>query len=179
MLKVMIFECYSIWPIFLSLSLSSCLCVYFSRECLSYSEIQTKPKISTILPINFRIHIIHDQFFLPPAHRIRPQIPREIIDMCRICTQVTPNEPQIVLGTDKAFTYDYLFDVCSTQADIYQQCVKRLVDGSMKGYNATVLAYGQVNCYTPHSIQMSNVAACTHDDHTMVKANGSIFGAHK
>lgn len=64
--------------------------------------------------------------------------------MCRICTQVTPNEPQIVLGTDKAFTYDYVFDVCSTQAEIYQQCVKRLVDGSMKGYNATVLAYGQV-----------------------------------
>lgn len=64
--------------------------------------------------------------------------------MCRICTQVTPNEPQIVLGTDKAFTYDYLFDVDSTQSEIYQSCVERLVDGSMRGYNATVLAYGQV-----------------------------------
>lgn len=64
--------------------------------------------------------------------------------MCRICTQVTPNEPQIVLGTDKAFTYDYVFDVNSTQSEIYQQCVERLVDGAMKGYNATVLAYGQV-----------------------------------
>lgn len=78
-------------------------------------------------------------------NRIRPQIPREIIDMCRICTQVTPDEPQIVLGTDKAFTYDYVFDVSSSQAEIYQECVKRLIDGSMKGYNATVLAYGQVN----------------------------------
>lgn len=77
--------------------------------------------------------------------RIRPQIPREIIDMCRICTQVTPNEPQIVLGTDKAFTYDYVFDVSSTQSEVYQQCVDRLVEGAMKGYNATVLAYGQVN----------------------------------
>lgn len=85
--------------------------------------------------------------FFPELCRIRPQIPREIIDMCRICTQVTPNEPQIVLGTDKAFTYDYVFDVCSTQAEIYQQCVRRLVDGSMKGYNATVLAYGQVMLY--------------------------------
>lgn len=79
--------------------------------------------------------------------RIRPQIPREIIDMCRICTQVTPNEPQIVLGADKAFTYDYVFDVDSTQAEIYQQCVERLVDGALKGYNGTVLAYGQV-CIT-------------------------------
>lgn len=64
--------------------------------------------------------------------------------MCRICTQVTPNEPQIVLGTDKAFTYDFVFDVGSMQSEIYQTCVERLVDGAMKGYNATVLAYGQV-----------------------------------
>lgn len=49
-----------------------------------------------------------------------------------------------MLGTDKAFTYDYLFDVDSTQSEIYQSCVERLVDGSMRGYNATVLAYGQV-----------------------------------
>lgn len=82
--------------------------------------------------------------FFFPSFRIRPQIPREIIDMCRICTQVTPNEPQIVLGTDKAFTYDYVFDVDSNQSEIYQRCVERLVDGSMRGYNATVLAYGQV-----------------------------------
>lgn len=50
-----------------------------------------------------------------------------------------------MLGTDKAFTYDYLFDVDSTQSEIYQSCVERLVDGSMRGYNATVLAYGQVH----------------------------------
>lgn len=81
--------------------------------------------------------------FVFSSYRIRPQIPREIIDMCRICTQVTPNEPQVVLGTDKAFTYDYVFDVDSTQSEIYQSCVERLVNGSMKGYNATVLAYGQ------------------------------------
>lgn len=91
---------------------------------------------------NFILKSSHFSFLF--SCRIRPQIPREIIDMCRICTQVTPNEPQIVLGTDKAFTYDYLFDVDSTQSEIYQSCVERLVDGSMRGYNATVLAYGQV-----------------------------------
>ncbi|XP_037912108.1 kinesin-like protein KIF21A isoform X3 [Hermetia illucens] len=77
------------------------------------------------------------------AVRIRPQIPREIIDMCRICTTVTPGEPQVVLGGDKAFTFDYVFDINSTQTDIYAKCVEKLVDGSLKGYNATVLAYGQ------------------------------------
>lgn len=63
--------------------------------------------------------------------------------MCRICTQVTPNEPQIVLGTDKAFTYDFVFDTESMQSDVYEKCVENLVEGAMKGYNATVLAYGQ------------------------------------
>lgn len=47
--------------------------------------------------------------------RIRPQIPRELIDMCRVCTQVTPGEPQVYLGSDKAFTFDYVFDVNATQ----------------------------------------------------------------
>lgn len=78
------------------------------------------------------------------ALRIRPQIPRELIDMCRMCTQVTPGEPQIILGTDKAFTFDYVFDVDSVQSEVYNACVERLVEGALKGYNATVLAYGQV-----------------------------------
>ncbi|XP_021701207.1 kinesin-like protein KIF21A isoform X4 [Aedes aegypti] len=77
------------------------------------------------------------------AVRIRPQIPRELIDMCRVCTQVTPGEPQVYLGSDKAFTFDYVFDVNSTQVSVYASCVEKLVEGALKGYNATVLAYGQ------------------------------------
>ncbi|KAL9926598.1 kinesin-like protein KIF21A isoform 2-T2 [Glossina fuscipes fuscipes] len=77
------------------------------------------------------------------AIRIRPQNSREIIDMCRICTSVTPSEPQINLGVDKAFTFDYVFDTDTAQPDIYQNCVEQLVEGALRGYNATVLAYGQ------------------------------------
>lgn len=47
--------------------------------------------------------------------RIRPQSAREVIDMCRTCTTVTPGEPQVILGADKAFTYDYVFDMDSGQ----------------------------------------------------------------
>lgn len=64
--------------------------------------------------------------------------------MCRICTTVTPGEPQVTLGSDKAFTYDYVFDTNTQQEDVYSTCVEALVDGSLEGYNATVLAYGQV-----------------------------------
>lgn len=63
--------------------------------------------------------------------------------MCRICTTVTPGEPHVILGTDKAFTFDYVFDINTIQPEVYVKCVENLVEGALKGYNATVLAYGQ------------------------------------
>jgi kinesin family member 21 len=71
-------------------------------------------------------------------------VPREVIDMCRVCTAVTPGEPQVTLGQDKAFTFDLVFDTATLQYDVYEECVRRLVQNSLDGYNATVLAYGQV-----------------------------------
>uniref|UniRef100_A0A8C1JTQ2 Kinesin family member 21A n=1 Tax=Cyprinus carpio TaxID=7962 RepID=A0A8C1JTQ2_CYPCA len=74
---------------------------------------------------------------------IRPQLAREKIEGCHICTFVTPGEPQVVLGKDKAFTYDYVFDMDSTQDTIYANCTEKLIEGCFEGYNATIFAYGQ------------------------------------
>lgn len=76
--------------------------------------------------------------------RIRPQLPREIKEMSGICTTVTPNKPQIILDTDRAFTFDYVFDTTTEQSAVYNTAVAQLVEESLKGYNVTVLAYGQV-----------------------------------
>uniref|UniRef100_A0A672ICH1 Kinesin family member 21B n=1 Tax=Salarias fasciatus TaxID=181472 RepID=A0A672ICH1_SALFA len=75
--------------------------------------------------------------------RIRPQMAKEKIEGCHVCTLVTPGEPQVLLGKDKAFTYDFVFDVDSEQHRIYQACVYKLIEGCFEGYNATVFAYGQ------------------------------------
>ena len=75
--------------------------------------------------------------------RIRPQVPKEIIELCKICTSVTPNEPQIWLGQTKAFTFDHVFDINTYQESVYSTCVQQLIEGCLDGYNATVLAYGQ------------------------------------
>nr|XP_002732855.2 PREDICTED: kinesin-like protein KIF21A-like [Saccoglossus kowalevskii] len=77
------------------------------------------------------------------ATRIRPQLAREKIDMCRTCTFVTPGEPQITLGQDRAFTYDHVFDMDSTQDAVYNESTHQLIEGCFDGYNATVFAYGQ------------------------------------
>ncbi|XP_067360606.1 kinesin-like protein KIF21B isoform X7 [Channa argus] len=77
------------------------------------------------------------------ALRIRPQMSKEKIEGCHVCTLVTPGEPQVLLGKDKAFTYDFVFDIDSEQDYIYQTCVYKLIEGCFEGYNATVFAYGQ------------------------------------
>ncbi|XP_048409691.1 kinesin-like protein KIF21A isoform X1 [Stegostoma tigrinum] len=77
------------------------------------------------------------------AVRIRPQLAKEKIEGCHICTSVIPGEPQVVLGNDKAFTFDFVYDMDTQQEEIYMKCVEKLIDGCLEGYNATVLAYGQ------------------------------------
>ncbi|KAJ3596871.1 hypothetical protein NHX12_003271, partial [Muraenolepis orangiensis] len=75
--------------------------------------------------------------------RIRPQQAREKIEGCHICTYVMPGEPQVILGKDKAFTYDHVFDMDSQQEAIYANCTEKLIEGCFEGYNATIFAYGQ------------------------------------
>ncbi|XP_061496308.1 kinesin-like protein KIF21A isoform X6 [Rhineura floridana] len=84
-----------------------------------------------------------DESAVRVAVRIRPQLAKEKIEGCHICTSVTPGEPQVFLGKDKAFTFDYVFDIESQQEEIYVQCIEKLIEGCFEGYNATVFAYGQ------------------------------------
>ncbi|XP_037834085.1 kinesin-like protein KIF21A isoform X2 [Kryptolebias marmoratus] len=84
-----------------------------------------------------------DESSVRVALRIRPQLAREKIEGCHICTYVMPGEPQVILGKDKAFTFDYLFDMDSQQDTIYDTCTEKLIEGCFEGYNATVFAYGQ------------------------------------
>ncbi|KAG7251823.1 hypothetical protein CRUP_023393, partial [Coryphaenoides rupestris] len=74
---------------------------------------------------------------------IRPQLAREKIEGCHICTYVMPGEPQVILGKDKAFTYDHVFDMDSEQEAVYADCTEKLIEGCFEGYNATIFAYGQ------------------------------------
>lgn len=75
--------------------------------------------------------------------------------MNHICTTVASNEPQIVIGKDATFTYDHVFNMNACQDHIFQTLAKPLIDGfvtlvsvyffsCMDGYNATIIAYGQV-----------------------------------
>ncbi|KAF7638141.1 Kinesin motor domain-containing protein [Meloidogyne graminicola] len=77
------------------------------------------------------------------AVRIRPQNAREKAAEEKICLFISQDEPQITIGRDKSFTYDFVFSDQSTQEIVYNQCIHNLLVGAFDGYNATVLAYGQ------------------------------------
>lgn len=59
---------------------------------------------------------------------------------------------QLIVGKDRAFTFDNVLGVTSSQADTYRSCVAPLVQGFLAGYNATVLAYGQTGTGKTHTM---------------------------
>uniref|UniRef100_A0A665XCV1 Chromosome-associated kinesin KIF4-like n=1 Tax=Echeneis naucrates TaxID=173247 RepID=A0A665XCV1_ECHNA len=77
------------------------------------------------------------------ALRCRPLVPKEINEGCQCCLTFVPEEPQVIVGTEKAFTYDFVFDPNAEQEEVFGTAVSPLLCGLFKGYHATVLAYGQ------------------------------------
>ncbi|XP_008069531.1 chromosome-associated kinesin KIF4A [Carlito syrichta] len=86
------------------------------------------------------------------ALRCRPLVPKEISEGCQMCLSFVPGEPQVVVGTDKSFTYDFVFDSSTEQEEVFNTAVAPLIKGVFKGYNATVLAYGQTGSGKTYSM---------------------------
>ncbi|XP_070459999.1 chromosome-associated kinesin KIF4A isoform X1 [Equus przewalskii] len=86
------------------------------------------------------------------ALRCRPLVPKEISEGCQMCLSFVPGEPQVVVGTDKSFTYDFVFDPSTEQEEVFNTAVVPLIKGIFKGYNATVLAYGQTGSGKTYSM---------------------------
>lgn len=54
------------------------------------------------------------------------------------------NMIQVQIGAH-SFTFDHVYGSTSSPSSVmFDECVASLVDGLFQGYNATVLAYGQV-----------------------------------
>ncbi|CAH0766143.1 unnamed protein product [Diatraea saccharalis] len=86
-----------------------------------------------------------DESSVRVAVRIRPQTPGEILEGCGVCARAggAAGEGGVALGTERAFTFDFAFEPVTAQQQVYDTCVRKLVESALDGYNATVLAYGQ------------------------------------
>ncbi|XP_073429626.1 kinesin-like protein KIF21A isoform X7 [Dendrobates tinctorius] len=109
-----------------------------------------------------------DESSVRVALRIRPQLAKEKIEGCHICTSVTPGEPQVFLGKDKAFTFDYVFDIDSRQDAIYMECTEKLIEGCFEGYNATVFAYGQTGAGKTYTMGTGFDVNITEEEHGII-----------
>uniref|UniRef100_A0A0G4I5A3 Kinesin motor domain-containing protein n=1 Tax=Chromera velia CCMP2878 TaxID=1169474 RepID=A0A0G4I5A3_9ALVE len=77
------------------------------------------------------------------AVRVRPMNEKEMKENCDTCVAVHKEERQVVIGSSRGFTYDFVFDQNSIQDHVTAECALPLVAGLFKGLNATLLAYGQ------------------------------------
>jgi kinesin family protein 4/21/27 len=72
------------------------------------------------------------------ALRIRPLVDSEVSRGCQLCLDTVSNEPQVqVRGTDRAFTYNFVFAPEHSQTYIYDSAVKDLVTKLFKGKTET------------------------------------------
>ncbi|NXC43786.1 KIF4 protein, partial [Penelope pileata] len=97
------------------------------------------------------------------ALRCRPLVPKETSEGCQMCLSFVPGEPQVIVGSDKAFTYDYVFDPSVEQEEVFSTAVAPLIRGIFKGYNATVLAYGQTGSGKTYSMGGTYTANQEHE----------------
>lgn len=86
------------------------------------------------------------------ALRCRPLVRKEIEEGCQMCLTFMPGEPQVILGLNKCFSYDHVFEPYAEQEEVFKVTVGPLIEGIFKGYNATVLAYGQTGSGKTYSM---------------------------
>ncbi|KNE56942.1 hypothetical protein AMAG_02709 [Allomyces macrogynus ATCC 38327] len=84
--------------------------------------------------------------------RVRPLTAKETLANCSECISYIPSEPQVIIGSDRSFTFDHVFPPDTPQRNVYDQCVAPLIDKFLDGFNATILAYGQTGSGKTYSM---------------------------
>jgi hypothetical protein len=64
------------------------------------------------------------------AVRVRPISEKEDDNLVNF----VPHQPQIIIGHDRHFTFDYVFSPVITQSQVYHSCIEPLFEQYVKGY---------------------------------------------
>ena len=109
--------------------------------------------------------------------RVRPLLERDLSEGARECLRKVAGEPQVVLGADRAFTFNHVFDPKATQGEIFDGCIRPIIESVLDGYNATILAYGQTGSGKTHTMgsSYSEEAAAGEDAGLIPRAIAHLF----
>ncbi|XP_052067157.1 kinesin-like protein KIF27 isoform X4 [Mytilus californianus] len=109
------------------------------------------------------------------AVRVRPLLPKEKIAGEEMCVRIIPATNQLVLGKDRAFTFDHVLSSKTTQDEVYKSCIDPLVNGIFEGYNATVFAYGQTGSGKTYTVG-DGISSFTDEEYGIIpRALKAIF----
>lgn len=67
------------------------------------------------------------------AVRARPLIQKEIAEKRKECVLYSQDGKEVVLGKGRRFTFDHVFSPVISQEDVYNECVKPLVESCCAG----------------------------------------------
>ena len=91
--------------------------------------------------------------------RCRPILEQEAKQRCRsIVTVDKPLQQMSIQDSQsndsqaKTFRFDDVFDMQSTQQQVYDEAAFQIVEAAAEGYNGTVFAYGQTGCGKTHTM---------------------------
>ncbi|XP_033646450.1 kinesin-like protein KIF27 isoform X2 [Asterias rubens] len=102
------------------------------------------------------------------AVRVRPFLPQEKLHHHESCVRVIPNTNQVIVGRDRAFTFDHVLPSKINQEEVYKVCVSGLVTSFFEGYNATVFAYGQTGSGKTYTVGGHNATNLTEDEYGII-----------
>jgi hypothetical protein len=128
---------------------------------MASSSTSTPPPLSTI---GSKVQVIV---------RCRPFLSKELIhekNLPKSVVAVSPNRQQVVIGKNKDFIFDEIFDEKTDQEQIFNDFVRPLVSGCLVGYNATVFAYGQTGSGKTHTMGTSMELLSSEDEGIIPRA---------
>lgn len=67
------------------------------------------------------------------AVRLRPLVPNEINSGCRSSIEKIFGQPQIVVGSNQTFSFNFVFDESDGQLKIYEDCAQPLISKLFEG----------------------------------------------
>ncbi|XP_041793750.1 kinesin-like protein KIF27 [Chelmon rostratus] len=91
------------------------------------------------------------------AVRIRPLLPKEVLHNHQVCVRGVPGSAQVMLGSDRLFSFDHAFGPTASHDEVYESCVQPLVESLIDGYNATVFCYGQTGSGKTYTLGGGNL----------------------
>ncbi len=67
---------------------------------------------------------------------------------------------QAWIGSDKSFTYDFVYDTGARQEDVYEDTVKPLIEGCFEGQNYCNIGSPQWNCLCSQALVLAKGKNC-------------------